>query len=90
MGLILLVVILLLVFAAMPHYPYSRAWGYAPSGGLGLLLVIVLILALLGSIPWYGWRHPTVIDRRPVIIDKRPIIVNPPAKSSQQSESQPP
>jgi hypothetical protein len=50
MGLILLIVIILLLVGALPAYPYSRGWGYAPAGGLGTLLVVVLILFLLGVI----------------------------------------
>jgi len=50
MGLILLIVLILLLIGAVPSWPYSRNWGYWPSGGLGLILVIVLILLLLGRI----------------------------------------
>ena len=50
MGLILLIVLILLVLGAVPSWPYSRNWGYAPSGTLGLVLIIVLILFLLGRI----------------------------------------
>ena len=50
MGLILLIILLLLVAGSVPAYPYSRDWGYAPSGGLGAVLIIVLILVLLGRI----------------------------------------
>lgn len=48
MLLILLLVILLI--AAMPAWPYSRSWGYYPSGGLGTVLLIILVLMLLGAI----------------------------------------
>jgi hypothetical protein len=44
---ILLIVLILLLLGAIPAWPHSRAWGYGPSGGLGLVLIIVLILALL-------------------------------------------
>ena len=47
MGLILLIVLIILLLGAVPAWPYSRNWGYGPSGGLGLLLVIVIILLLL-------------------------------------------
>ena len=43
---ILLVVLILLLLGALPTWPYSRAWGYYPSGGLGLIVVIVIILLL--------------------------------------------
>jgi Protein of unknown function (DUF3309) len=50
MGLILLIVLILLLIGAVPSWPYSRNWGYWPSGGLGLVVIIVLILLLLGRI----------------------------------------
>lgn len=45
---LLILIVVILVIAAFPAWPYSRGWGYYPSGGLGLLLVILLILLLLG------------------------------------------
>jgi len=50
MGIILIVVLVILLIGAAPNWPYSRSWGYYPSGTLGLVLVIVLILLLLGRI----------------------------------------
>jgi hypothetical protein len=50
MSTILLIILILLLIGALPSWPYSRGWGYYPSGGLGLILVIVIILALLGTI----------------------------------------
>ena len=47
---IILIILLLLVFGTFPAYPYSRGWGYYPSGGLGTILLIVLILWLLNVI----------------------------------------
>ncbi len=43
LGLILLIVILL---AVLPTWPYSSGWGYYPSGGVGLILIILIILLL--------------------------------------------
>ena len=45
---ILLLIVLILLIAAVPAWPYSRGWGYYPSGGLGLVLVIILVLYVLG------------------------------------------
>jgi Protein of unknown function (DUF3309) len=50
MSTILLIIVILLLISALPSWPYSRGWGYYPSGGLGLILVIVLILAVLGRL----------------------------------------
>ena len=47
MELLLLILLLLLLVGALPAWPHSRNWGYAPSGGLGTLLLIVLILVIL-------------------------------------------
>jgi hypothetical protein len=49
-GTILLVVLILLLLGALPSWPHSREWGYAPSGGLGLIVLILVILLLLGRI----------------------------------------
>jgi len=47
---ILLVVLILLLLGALPTWPYSRAWGYYPSGGLGLVVVVLVILLLAGRL----------------------------------------
>ncbi|XBS22608.1 DUF3309 family protein [Methylomarinum sp. Ch1-1] len=50
MGTILLVILILILVGVIPVWPYSRGWGYGPSGGLGAILIILLILVLLGVI----------------------------------------
>jgi Protein of unknown function (DUF3309) len=50
MSFILLVLLVLLLLGAVPAWPHSKSWGYAPSGGIGLLLVIVVVLLLMGRI----------------------------------------
>ncbi len=47
---LLLIILILLAIGAFPAWPYSRGWGYYPTGGLGLILVILIILLLLGKI----------------------------------------
>ncbi len=49
-GTILLIIVILLLLGALPAWPYSRGWGYYPSGGLGAVLVLLLVLFLLGVI----------------------------------------
>ncbi len=49
-GTILLIILVLLLIGAIPTWPYSRGWGYYPSGGVGTILVIVLILVLMGRV----------------------------------------
>ena len=44
------VLVILILFGALPMWPYSSGWGYYPSGGLGLILLILIILLLLGRI----------------------------------------
>jgi hypothetical protein len=50
LGTILLIIFVLLLIGAFPSWPYSRGWGYYPSGGLGLVVVVVVVLLLLGRI----------------------------------------
>lgn len=47
---ILIVILILMLIGALPHWPYSTDWGPYPAGGLGLVVVILLILVLLGRI----------------------------------------
>lgn len=47
---LLVVILLLIALGALPAWPYSRSWGYYPSGGLGLVVLILVILLLLGRI----------------------------------------
>jgi len=47
MRFILFLILLLLIIAALPTWPYSVGWGYYPSGGFGLILLIVLLVILL-------------------------------------------
>ena len=47
---ILLVILVLMLIGAVPAWPHSRSWGYAPSGGLSLILVILLVLLLMGRL----------------------------------------
>jgi hypothetical protein len=47
---ILIIILILLLIGAIPSWPYSRNWGYGPSGILGVVVVILLILALMGRL----------------------------------------
>lgn len=44
---VLVVILLLMLIGAFPAWPYSRGWGYYPSGGIGLVLMIIVVLLLL-------------------------------------------
>ena len=50
MGTILLVILILLLFGALPLWTYSTGWGFYPSGGLGLILIVLIILIVLGRV----------------------------------------
>ncbi|MBP8307523.1 MAG: DUF3309 domain-containing protein [Burkholderiaceae bacterium] len=50
LGTILLIILILLLIGALPSWPHSRSWGYAPVGGLGLVVVIIVVLLLMGRI----------------------------------------
>jgi hypothetical protein len=47
---LLLLLLIVLILAVTPTWPYSRSWGYYPSGALGTVLMIVVVLMLLGRI----------------------------------------
>lgn len=48
MSLILIIILLIILFGALPTWPYSRSWGYYPFGGVGVVVVIIIVLLLLG------------------------------------------
>lgn len=50
LGTLLLIVVILLLIGAIPNWPYSKGWGYAPSGFLGVVLIVVLVLLVAGRI----------------------------------------
>ncbi|PSC05180.1 DUF3309 domain-containing protein [Alsobacter soli] len=45
---ILLIILILLLIGAVPTWPYSRGWGYGPSGILGVVVLIIIVLLLTG------------------------------------------
>ena len=50
LGALLLIVAVLLLIGAIPSWPYSRSWGYGPSGVLGVVVLIVVLLVVMGRI----------------------------------------
>ena len=49
-GALILLILIILLVVGLPTWPYSRNWGYYPSGGIGLIVVIVIVLLLMGRI----------------------------------------
>jgi hypothetical protein len=50
LGTILLIVLILMLIGAIPTWPHSKGWGYAPSGVLGLVVVVIIVLLLMGRL----------------------------------------
>ena len=50
LGTILLVVLILMLFGAIPTWPHSKSWGYYPSGLAGVALIVVIVLLLTGRL----------------------------------------
>jgi hypothetical protein len=51
-NMLFLILLIVLLLAAVPAWPYSRGWGYYPSGTLGTILLILIVLMLIGYIPF--------------------------------------
>jgi hypothetical protein len=49
---LLLIILILFILGAFPAWPYSRDWGYYPSGTVGLILLILILLMLMGRVPF--------------------------------------
>ena len=50
LGTILLIILILLLIGAIPAWPYSRSWGYFPSGIVGVVVVVLLVMVLMGRL----------------------------------------
>lgn len=50
LGTLLLIIVVLLLIGAIPSWPHSKSWGYAPSGIVGVVLVVVIVLLVAGRI----------------------------------------
>ena len=46
---LLIILLVLLILGALPTWPHSASWGYAPSGGLVILLIVVIVLLSRGG-----------------------------------------
>ena len=42
--------LIVFVIGAMPMWPYSRTWGYYPSGLVALTLSVLILLAISGRL----------------------------------------
>ena len=45
-----IIVLVILLVAVLPSWPYSSGWGYYPGGGIGLVLLVLLVLLLMGRL----------------------------------------
>jgi hypothetical protein len=58
MGLLLTIILVLVLLSLLPAWPYSRSWGYGPSGLAGALLIILIVLVLFSAVPWGFGPYP--------------------------------
>jgi hypothetical protein len=65
MGTLLLIILVIMLLGAVPAYPYSRNWGYGPSGLLGLLVLALVVMLVIGTIPWGFGPHAVVVGSIP-------------------------
>jgi uncharacterized protein DUF3309 len=47
---ILILILVLALFGALPRWSHSKHWGYFPTGGVGLVLFVVIIVLALGRL----------------------------------------
>ncbi|RPH53113.1 MAG: DUF3309 domain-containing protein [Lysobacterales bacterium] len=50
LGTILLIVVVLALLGALPSWPHSRSWGYAPSGVIGIVAVVLVVMLAAGRL----------------------------------------
>ena len=47
---LLIIILILILIGAFPAWPYSRGWGYGPSGIVGILVIVLVVLLLTGRV----------------------------------------
>ncbi len=57
---LLLLILIVFILGAIPAWPYSREWGYGPSGILTVIIVIFLVWAVAENRPLF--RSNTASD----------------------------
>jgi hypothetical protein len=61
-GFWILLALFLMLLVSIPAYPYSRTWGYTPSGMLLAMLGVWIVLLVFGYVSiWLPWAPPTVV-----------------------------
>lgn len=50
LGTLLLILVVLMLVGAVPAWPHSRNWGYAPSGIFTLFIVVLVVLLATGRL----------------------------------------
>ena len=50
LGTVLLIIVILMLIGAIPTWPHSKGWGFAPSGVVSVVLVVVVVLLVAGRI----------------------------------------
>ena len=50
LGTILLIVLILMLIGAIPTWPHSKSWGFAPSGLLGVVVIVIIVMLLMGRL----------------------------------------
>ena len=49
----LLLIVIALVVVSLPNWPYSKSWGYRPTGIFTVILVLFLVWAIAGGRPLF-------------------------------------
>jgi hypothetical protein len=47
---LLIILLLLVLVGALPAWPYSRGWGYYPSGLVGFVVLVIVLMAITGRL----------------------------------------
>lgn len=47
---LLLIILIVVLLAVLPTWPYSAGFGYFPSGIVGLIVVVLLVMVLTGRL----------------------------------------
>jgi hypothetical protein len=49
-GTLVLLLLVAILIGVLPAWPHSRAWGYCPSGLVGVFVAVLLVMLVTGSL----------------------------------------
>ena len=68
---ILLIILIILLLGALPTWPYSRGWGYGPTGLISLILLVIVVMILANILAFWTVEVKSDDNKTTIKIEKQ-------------------